>query len=148
MKVVATRQGVYNQILRDVGEVFSLLTYPDGSWPKARAWVPKLDKNTGKPVGPGEGEWVEIKTKDGKPLHAHFAPDRGAQSATTGPMAGETMDIGWMRSVPDSTPEGFYPEGVDFWSGVMIPQSLKRTIGPQDGRAAQILTHLPQVAEG
>jgi len=147
MKVLATKQGVYNQILREPGEVFSLLTYPDGSFPKAQRFAPKLDAKGNRDPS-GEGTWIEVKDKKtNQPIHRDFAEDVGSKSIKSGNMAGENFEIGWMKPVPETVAEGFYPPGTDFRSGVMIPQAIPRDIGPGDKRAATILTHLTPEAE-
>ena len=43
-RVVATQQGFHNQTLREPGEVFDLLLYPDGSYPPLQRELPKKDE--------------------------------------------------------------------------------------------------------
>ena len=147
MKVVATKPGVYNQILREPGEVFALLTYPDGSFPKREDWVPKIDPATKKEVA-GEGQWMEFKDKKGQPRHRDLALDEGMRTARDGPARGETFEIGWMKVVPDHIAEGFYPVGTNFWNDkISIPQGVTRDIGQGDKRAAQIVSVLTPLDE-
>lgn len=40
-RIVATQQGLYNQVLREPGEVFDLLLYSDGTYPVAYKYTPK-----------------------------------------------------------------------------------------------------------
>lgn len=115
-RVVATREGVYNQVLRQAGEVFDLLCYEDGSYPQAMRTVPKLGAD-GKPI---PGEWIDEPAylKDKKtPLHRDFAEDQGEKLITHGPIKGDVMRFGWMKRVPDKTEIGLYPIGSDFWRG-------------------------------
>lgn len=146
MKVVATNLGQYNQILREKGEVFELLSNPDGTYPvmfkrefETVDGVRRLKKiplyildAEGKP-----------KLKNGKPVpeHRDFAEDMGNILIEEGPKAGESMQVGWMQRVPDHVPCGLYPEGVDFWSGAQLPQAFTRQVGQQDRRAAPIRAH-------
>jgi hypothetical protein len=146
VKVVATQNGFYNQIFREPGEVFELLMHEDGSMPRARKWVPKLDANR-KEI-PDEGTWVDIKDKKGQPIHEHFAEDKGNVQITTGPKKGEVMHVGWMRTVPDKTPVGMYPADTDFWSGAQLPQCWVRNIGIQDPRKQTLIAHhAPKAAD-
>ena len=148
MRVVATKMGHYNQILREVGEVFDLLNYSDGSFPVRKDWVPKLGQD-GKPIA-DEGEYVTYQDKQtGKPVHADYAPDLGDVPITKGPMRGELAQLGWMRRVPDKIPTGLYPPGTDFWSGdIQLPQAIQREVGPDARTAAPIRRSLPKVAAG
>jgi len=141
MKVTATQVGQYNQVLREVGEVFELLTFPDGTYPHKMREVPKKDKD-GKPIA-GEFELKTIKMKDGKPAHRDFAADQGIRIIKSGPLKGEMVQLGWMRMVPESVRVGLYPPGTDFWTpNVQLPQPYVYGIGQQDRRAAPIAAHL------
>lgn len=141
MRVVATQMGQYNQTIREVGEVFDLLTFPDGTYPHKTKEVPKLDAE-GKPTG--QFELKTIKLKDGKtPAHRDFAPDQGVRQIKSGPMKGETVQLGWMRAVSPKVPVGLYPPGTDFWSpNTMLPQPWVMPVGQQDRRASPIRAHL------
>jgi hypothetical protein len=150
MKVVATMVGYYNHILRDVGEVFSLLDYPDGTYPQAYRKVAKVVNGV-----PVPGQWVaepmwvvdedgKQLLKNGKPIPAHrdYAEDLGNLLIEEGPNAGEAVHLGWMRKVPEHVPEGLYPPNIDFWSrNVQLPVPYIRGIGQQDRRATPIATH-------
>lgn len=137
MKVVATRQGFYNQILREPGEVFQLLNKADGSMPEATRVEPVLDKD-GLPI-PRRFKRVAVKDEHGKPVHAHFAKDLGSQLCEDGPSAGESIHLGWMLEVPERVPVGRYPPDTDFWTeNVMLPPAVPVQIGQQDRRAAPI----------
>jgi hypothetical protein len=133
-KVVATRMGQYDQILREEGEVFELLANADGSYTWREDWVPKRDAQ-GREI-PDEGEWVEYRDKEGNPVHTDFAPDTGDHLMKRGPMKGETVRFGWMRRVPDETPCGLYPPGADFWPPD-APQAtpVRRVAAKQTGPA-------------
>jgi hypothetical protein len=111
-KVVATQQGQYNQVLRQPGEVFELLSYADGTYPVATRLMPK--KVNGQPVVPEELVEEPILGKNKEPVHRHFAPDLGNRLIKHGPVKGDTLRFGWMRRVPDSVAVGMYPVGVDF----------------------------------
>ena len=140
MKVVAVREGIYNNILREIGEVFTLLNFADGSFPPKLKFVPKIDKATGKASVTGDGEWVEDKDRDGKLIHADFAEYHGIKSVRVGPMAGNTWEDGWMTRVSDSIPDGMYPEGTEFQNERMqLPQPRRRVIRQLDDRCAPYL---------
>ena len=132
-KVVATREGFYDQILRPAFEVFELLQNEDGSWPWLEVWVPKASAGE-REILDQEGDQVLVRyeDKDGNPVHTDFAPDTGDQLLKRGPMRGETMRFGWMRRVPDETPCGLYPPGTDFWPGearVVTPRRAAPGVG-------------------
>jgi hypothetical protein len=132
--------GQYNQIMREPGEVFDLLTFPDGTYPHKTREVEKKG-----PDGKGTGvfELKVIKMKDGKPAHRDFAADQGVRLVKSGPMKGEVVQLGWMRRVDEKIPVGMYPPGTDFWSpNLQLPQAWPRSIGQQDKRATQIAAHL------
>ncbi len=126
--VAATRQGQYDQILREPGEVFELLGEEDGTYAPAVRLVPRRNAD-GRPVLDELGEAIideaPVQGADGLPLHQDFAEDLGATQLTRGPMRGEVMHLGWMLRVPDSTPCGLYPAGTDFWSGAEPPPHRK-----------------------
>jgi hypothetical protein len=122
-KVVTTRPGVYDQILRGAEpdgsvEVFELLPEPDGEYPPAVRQVPRKGAD-GKPVYDEYGDRVYdeeiVMGSDGKVMHRDFAEDRGATEVARGPLRGEIIHLGWQLRVPDSTPCGLYPAGTDFW---------------------------------
>jgi hypothetical protein len=153
-RVVATQQGHYNQVLREIGEVFDLLCYADGTFPIAVKYTQKKDA-TGKLLD----EWDEeqVLGKDKKPVHRDFAEDQGYKLITRGPVKGDSIRFGWMKRVPDRTPLGQYPpvnngELPDFWSqNVQLPQAHEvipgpRSRGQQDPRRnhAPILDVLPK----
>lgn len=105
-RVVATCQGHYNQFFMEVGMVFDLLTYQDGSYPVALKHVQKKDDK-----GALIDEWdsTPIIGKDGCAIHRDFSHDQGTKAIKTGPKKGEVMRFGWMKRVPDRTPLGQYP---------------------------------------
>lgn len=148
-RVVATQQGFYNQILRDKGEVFDLLTYADGGYPPMEDWVAKKGAD-GKDI-PEEGEYVVRKDKkSGIVIHRDFAEDRGDLQIRKGPMRGEIIRSGWMKLVPADVPVGVYPLDKDgnlpsFWGRVRLPEPYVREVGTQDRRAAKILDHAPKI---
>lgn len=163
-RVVATREGHYNQMLREAGEVFDLLLAKDGSYKRLIIRRPILD-NDGNRTGRfkdhhiiakdwrGEPVMTEGVDKDGKKTgklvnvaeHEDFAEDIGNVSITDGPLAGEIQHIGWMRRVPPNVPIGFYPPNTDFWNGMQIPGPTSvRVIGAQHPRAAKILDYKGQ----
>jgi hypothetical protein len=140
MRVVATQVGQYNQVVREVGEVFDLLKFPDGTYPQKTRAVPKKDKD-GKDTG--ETTLVVVKLKDGKPAHRDFAPDQGVRVIRNGPGKGETVQSGWMRAVPAHVQPGLYPPGTDFWTpNTQLPQPIPQFIGQQDKRATPIAAYL------
>ncbi len=138
-RVVATQQGQYNQFLMDVGMVFDLLTYQDGTYPVATRLVIKKD-DTGAPLrGHDEKDrfladnWDEVPVigKDGIAIHRDFALDMGDKQIRRGPKKGEVVRVGWMKRVPERTPLGLYPVDSDgniqaaFWDPrSQLPQAL------------------------
>lgn len=162
-KVVATQVGQYNQQMRTCDsqfvEVFELLHYADGKVPLQFKDVQKRDKER-RPI-PDEFDQVAVMTKtlDGKgteQAHRDFAEDLGNKLIKSGPKKGESMRVGWMRRVPDSTPLGIYPAGTDFWSGmqvapVWIPPGVRGggPVGVEDPRRnhARVLDTLPAEEE-
>lgn len=127
-KVVATQPCQYNQVLRisdqQFVEVFELLHYADGTFPKQFKDVPKRDAQ--KRIIPDEFEPkpVMCRTLDGKgqeQAHRDFSEDLGNRLIKTGPKKGENIQIGCMKRVPDSTPIGVYPRGTDFSRGDARP---------------------------
>ena len=148
-KVVATQKGFYNQTFREVGEVFELLCYEDGSYPVAVRELLKRDEK-GQPVlDPETGEQVIIEqpivdAKTKKPVHRDYAEDQGARLLKRGPKRGESVHLGWMRRVPDRVPCGMYLQPgetnatliPDFWSpGLQLPQPFSYAPGaPPDPR--------------
>ena len=114
MKVVATREGFYDNILRDPGEVFELLMNDDGSMPIAEQFIAKIDPATGKPAADGSGDYITIVDKDGTAIHRDYAPDQGDVAIRFGPRRGDMMPMGWMLEVPEDTEVGIYPVGTRF----------------------------------
>src|SRR2546425_343631 len=105
-RVVATREGQYNQLIRNAGEVFDLLCYANGSYPPAVKYVPKKDAKGA--VIPEEWDEELIKGKDGKPVHRDFAEDQGNKLMKSGPKKGEVLRFGWMRRVSEHVQVGQY----------------------------------------
>ncbi len=136
MRVVATQLGQYDQILRDVGEVFDLLDGPDGSIPAAKVWVPtKMADGKDHPI---DGELVVVTDAEGNPVHRDFAEDMGDQVIEAGPMRGEVARLGWMRRVPDDTPCGMYPPGTNFWPEERTAAAARRNAPRNSAPAAAI----------
>lgn len=110
MRVLATRQGFYNQHLCEPGEVFDLLDNPDGSMPIRMLREYELDKH-GKPTG----EYTETPylDKEGNVMHRDFAPDM-EELPGKGLFRGESYAPGWMVQVPDETECGIYEPDVRF----------------------------------
>lgn len=107
MKVQATDVGFYCNVRIEVGWVFELLRNADGSDPVREEWVPKLVD--GKDTGDGEYvTWIDPKTK--RPVHRDFAPDSGDFMVRQGPKRGEVARFGWMKQVPDETPDTMFGE--------------------------------------
>lgn len=157
-RVVATQQGLYNQVLREKGEVFDLLLYADGTYPVAYKYTQKKTAE-GKDV---PDEWNEeiLLGKDKKPVHADFAEDQGMKTITRGPVRGDTIRFGWMKRVPERVPIGQYPvtfdgQMPDFWAAnIQLPPAQQvvptgRERGPEDYRRnhARILDVLPKEVE-
>lgn len=156
-KVIATQEGQHNQIFREVGEVFDLMTYPDGTYPPQIEYLPKKDKS-GKVI---EDEYdekiIQTATLDGKgkePAHRDFAEDRGNIKIKRGPKKGEVMRFGWMLRVPDATPVGFWAvdEGgnvPDFRAGIPMAafKWARSQYLPEDPRRAHAkINHGPYLA--
>lgn len=152
-KVVATQLGQHNQVMREIGEVFDLSTYPDGTYPPLIEYLPKKTKD-GKVI---EDEFTSkvIKTRklDGsadEPAHRDFAEDRGSQAIRRGPKKGEVMRFGWMKRVPDDTRVGLYPlddtgNVLDFSGKYQLPQPYVRPYIAEDTRrphAVMVRGHL------
>lgn len=129
MKVQATKQGFYDNCLREEGEVFALVDNADGSMPLRMVRTYELDKNQ-KPTG----EFTEevYLDKDGNVMHADFAPDH-EEVTGRGAFRGETFSPGWMVQVPDETQIGIYPPEQKFNSvGREVPVPINRIIKPSN----------------
>lgn len=145
-KVVATQQGQHNQLLRNIGEVFDLMTYPDGTYPAQILYTPKKDKAGVVIEDQYDEKLITCKSIDGKrteTAHRDFAEDVGPQLQRKGPKKGEVMRFGWMRRVPDDVPVGQYPlqgkesnQLPDFWGRVQLPQPYQ-VVPPPDERGPQ-----------
>ena len=126
MKVQATRQGFYDQVLRDPGEVFELIDEIDGTPPLRMIRTETL--KDGKPTG----DYTETVYMDseGNVMHRDFAPDH-EELTGRGVFKGDTFSPGWMRQVPDDTPIGLYePETRFAMDGKQLPQPITRIIKP------------------
>jgi hypothetical protein len=144
-KVCATRQGHFDQLLREPGEVFELLPNEDGSWPWREDWVKKSEAGNREILDEdGDMVLVQFADKHGAPMHRDFAIDQGLQLMKRGPMRGESVHLGWMRRVPDETPCGLYQEGTDFWNGETPPG--EEPIAPR--RGARSATQAASVSDG
>lgn len=156
-RVVATREGFYNQVLRGAGEVFDLLCYQDGTYPPALKYTAKLDA-AGKPIPDEWNEEIVLGRDKKTPVHRDFAEDQGEKLIRKGPIKGDVMRFGWMKRVPDRIPIGLYPEGSDFWGASPPHPVMNQMTGlpyqpvppvneraPEDRRRnhARILEHLP-----
>lgn len=143
-KVVATQQGQFNQVMREVGEVFDLMTYPDGTYPVQIQYTPKKSKDGKVLEDEFDERTVMCDTLDGKghePAHRDFAPDTGVTKIKKGPKRGEVMRFGWMRRVPDAVQVGLYPVNengttLDFWHNYQLPPPWVRPYVPEDTRRA------------
>ena len=151
-RVVATQQGFHNQTLREPGEVFDLLLYPDGSYPPLQRELPKKDEKG--VIIPDEFTYETVYVKGSKPpipVHRDFAEDRGHVAIKHGPHRGDTMRFGWMKRVPDTVAVGLYDPSVNFWNNTQLPPAQQRTGGaPPDPRRihAPVLSVLtPEVTE-
>lgn len=125
MRVQATKQGFYDNVLREPGEVFDLLDDVNGEMPLKMTRTYEKDKE-----GKITGEYTEevYLAKDGNPVHADFAPD-GQEVGGRGTFRGETFTPGWMVQVPDDTLVGIYEPGTKFaMSGKDVPQPIARII--------------------
>jgi hypothetical protein len=126
MRVQATKQGFYDQVLREPGEVFDLSDDANGEMPLRMDRVYELDAKTGKPTG----EFTETVylDKEGNPMHADFAPDH-EEITGKGAFRGETFTPGWMISVPEETEVGIYEPDVRFSAqGREVPKPVQRII--------------------
>lgn len=101
MRVRATMPGFYCNVYIDAGQVFDLLQNPDGTDPLKKVRKPKLDAS-GKETG--KTELVLFKDEDGHTVHRDFAQDTGQYLIEEGPMAGDTVLLGWMEEVDESVP--------------------------------------------
>lgn len=116
MKVRATQQGFYFNVLIEPGQVFELEKNPDGSDPVRMVKVPMKD-SAGKVI-PRKFKLEPWKDENGNTMHRDFAPsgdsisiDGDAVDENGKPLAfaGETFEYGWMEQVPDSTPVDVEP---------------------------------------
>lgn len=161
-RVVATQAGLYNQFFMEIGMVFDLLTYPDGTYPVAERLVLKKDE-TGAPLPGHDGNdrfiaanWdsTPVIGKDGIAVHRDFALDLGARAMKTGPKKGEVMRVGWMKRVPERTPLGLYPvdeNGViqaAFWDPrAQLPPTMDVSYAPwTPGPLDRKRNHAPMLA--
>ena len=105
MRVQATKQGFYDQVLREIGEVFDLLDEEDGSMPIRMKRIYAKDKE-GKDL---LDEWTEEPWLDanGNAVHRDFAPDT-EQMEGKGAFRGERYAPGWMVEVPETVEIGIY----------------------------------------
>lgn len=157
-RVVATVQGFYNQTIMDVGMVFDLLTYEDGTYPPMLKHVQKKDDR--QQLIPDEWDTTVVVGKDGFVVHRDFSHDQGDKAIKSGPKKGEVMRFGWMKRVPERTPLGQYPVDGDgniqanFWDkNQQLPQAYDIGYhpwvpGPGDRKRnhAAILRHYPKPA--
>jgi hypothetical protein len=103
MRVMATRQGQYCNMLIEAGWVFDLLMNEDGSMPEREDWIPVLaqDPITKKMVDTGDGEFkVYLDPRTKKPVHRDYSPDEGNVMLRKGPIRGESVNVGWMVEAP------------------------------------------------
>jgi hypothetical protein len=161
-RVVAVQQGQYNQFFMEIGMVFDLLTYEDGTYPVATRFVIKKD-DSGAPLKGHDDKdrfiaenWdvVPVIGKDGVAVHRDFALDMGAKPIKAGPRKGEVIRVGWLKRVPATTPLGLYPvdeNGIiqaQFWDQrAQLPQPMDAgyhpwTPGPLDRKR----NHAPMLA--
>jgi hypothetical protein len=127
MKVQATKQGFYDNVLREPGEVFELFNDANGEMPLKMDRTYEKDKD-----GKMTGEYTEEVHlgKDGNPVHADYAPD-GEELRGRGAFRGETFTPGWMVQVPDDTEIGIYPPEQKFSAaGKEAPRPISRIIKP------------------
>lgn len=128
MKVQATKQGFYDNCLREPGEVFELLNDEKGEMPIRM--VRTYEMKDGKPTG--EYSEVPYMDKDGNVMHADFAPDH-EEVTGRGSFRGETFTPGWMVEVPEETQVGLYDADTTFTSvGREKAMPIKRIIKPSD----------------
>lgn len=130
MRVMATKQGQYCNVLIEPGWVFSLrddgaadcprldeegsLNKEGRGFPVREDWIPKLemDPKTKQMVDTGDGEWkIYLDRKTKKPIHRDFSEDEGVVMLKRGPIRGETIQVGWMETVPDATPLTEFADG-------------------------------------
>jgi hypothetical protein len=124
MRVMATKQGQYCNMLIEPGWVFDLLNdapadaprmnpqtgelTTDGSGiPVREDWIPTLvqDPKTKQMVDSGEGDWkIFIDKRTKKPIHRDFSRDEGRVMLKRGPIRGESVEVGWMEEVPETVP--------------------------------------------
>lgn len=133
--VQATKQGFYDQILREPGEVFALINKPDGSMPvRMKRTYKKATKIVdGVPIEYSTHEYTEsvYLSAEGEPMHADFSPHSEEWEGTGKEFAGETFREGWMRRVPGDTPVGIYPADQVFGEERRAPvQRLSGKPGP------------------
>jgi hypothetical protein len=135
MRVQATKDGFYDNVLRPAGEVFDLNDGPDGEMPirmKPRKPI-REPSQPGQPLGAiidyePEEPWLD---KDGNAVHADFAED-GEMTRGKGAFAGEMFSPGWMVEVPETVDCGIYPAGTRFASRdePSRPVPIQRIIKP------------------
>jgi hypothetical protein len=130
MRVMATKQGQYCNVFIEPGWVFTLRDDgpPDAArmdeqgtinregrgFPVREDWIPKLemDPKTKQPIDTGEGEWkIYLDRKTKKPIHRDFSEDEGVVMLKRGPIRGESIQVGWMELVADSTPITDFADG-------------------------------------
>ena len=129
MKVQATKQGFYDQVLREPGEVFELVNDASGEMPIRMKREYEIGKD-GKPTG----EYTEEPDldADGSAVHADFAPDF-EEVKGRGAFRGETYTPGWMIQVPDDTEVGIYPPETRFsMKGKEQPRPIQRIVRPDN----------------
>lgn len=111
--VQAVRQGFYDHILREPGEVFVLINNPDGSVPirMQRTFKKARRIRNGIEEEYATHEYTETPylDADGNGMHADFSPHSEEWRGTGNEFGGETFREGWMRRVPSDTPVGIYP---------------------------------------
>jgi hypothetical protein len=129
MKVQATKQGHYDQCLREEHEVFELIDNEDGTMPLRMKQIPVLDKD-GKaiPYEFTEEVWLDA---DGNAVHRDFAED-GETISGKGGFRGENFNCGWMRRVPDDTECGLYDEPIRALRVNANARPVPRTIKASD----------------
>ena len=126
MRVQATKQGFYDQVLREPGEVFDLLDNDDGTMPIRMSRT--YEMKDGKPTGEYSEE--PYLDKSGNVMHRDFAPDF-EEVAGRGAFRGETFTPGWMVEVPETTQLGIYEADVRFsMTGKDVPKPIARIIKP------------------
>ena len=139
MKVQATKQGFYDNVLREAGEVFQLFNDENGEMPLRMVRTYEIGKD-----GKHTGEYTEevYMDKDGNPMHADFAPNEDEISGR-GAFRGETFSPGWMVQVPEETEIGIYPPEQKFNAqGREAPRPIARIIKPSNEPA-----NMPQMTK-